>query len=217
MRYFIVSDIHSFYDELIAALKEKGFNKEEDTLVVAGDIFDRGSKPRQVYNFLKKLKNKILIKGNHEELYLDLLKRGYPEWHDYHNGTEETFAILFGEDESGFLNISKAKKSVITKFIKSITTSSVEIGNYIICHSRPGDTWGNPYVQSIIPGKTIVFGHWHTSDGPNYTEGKLEDNIFYGDGIIGIDAGVSYRNGKFHHKQNVLVIESDEPVVYYDR
>lgn len=202
MRYFIVSDIHSFYDELIAALKEKGFKKEEDTLVVAGDIFDRGPKPRQVYNFLKKLKNKIIIKGNHEELYLDLLKRGYPEWHDYHNGTEETFAILFGS------NISKAKKSVITKFVKSITTPYVEIGNYVICHSRPGDTWGNPYVQSIIPGKTIVFGHWHTSDGPNYTEGELKDGIFYGNGIIGIDAGVSYRNGKFYHKQNVLIIEA---------
>lgn len=69
-------------------------------------------------------------------------------------------------------------------------------------------------MQSIIPGKTIVFGHWHTSDGPNYTVGKLEDNIFYGDGIIGIDAGVSYRRGEYHHKQNVLIIESDEPVVY---
>lgn len=82
MRYFIVSDIHSFYDELIAALKEKGFKKEEDTLVVAGDIFDRGPKPKQVYNFLKKLKNKIMIRGNHEELYLSMLKRGYATWCD---------------------------------------------------------------------------------------------------------------------------------------
>lgn len=201
MRYFIVSDIHSFYDELIAALKEKGFKKEEDTLVVAGDIFDRGPKPRQVYNFLSRIKNKIMIRGNHEELYLAMLKRGYAEWHDYSNGTADTFEKLFDYDWK------KAKRSVVTKFVKSITQMSVEIGDYIICHSRPGDTWDNPYVQSIIPGKTIVFGHWHTSDGPNYTEGELKDGIFYGNGIIGIDNGVQYKGGKLVHKQNVLVIE----------
>ena len=34
MRYFVVSDIHSFYTPLIKSLDEKGFNKDNDTLIV---------------------------------------------------------------------------------------------------------------------------------------------------------------------------------------
>ena len=44
MKYFIVSDIHSFYVELKSALDKAGFNKrnKDHTLIVCGDIFDRG-------------------------------------------------------------------------------------------------------------------------------------------------------------------------------
>jgi len=151
---------------------------------------------------LASIKNKIMIKGNHEQLYLDMLRRGYPEWHDYHNGTADTFDRLFDSDWS------KAKRSRITKFVKSITQMSVEIGDYIICHSTPKDYWECPYVQEPIPGKTIVFGHWHTSDGPNFAEGELKDGIFYGNGIIGIDNGVQIKGRKMVHKQNVFIIEA---------
>lgn len=79
MKYFCVSDIHSFYTPLKKALKQAGFRKsnKDHCLVVCGDIFDRGEETVQVYEFLKSLpKNRcILIKGNHESLYFGLLKK----------------------------------------------------------------------------------------------------------------------------------------------
>ena len=92
MEYFVVSDIHGYYDELIAALSEKGFDKNNPnhSLIVCGDCFDRGPKPIEVMDYLKSLPRRHLIWGNHEELMTDLLYRRYPASHDITNGTWET-------------------------------------------------------------------------------------------------------------------------------
>lgn len=101
MKYFVISDIHSFYDEMMCALKEHGYNKKNKnhTLIVCGDIFDRGKKPLQVYRFLKSIpkSRRILIRGNHEYLLRDLYMKKFPSEHDYSNGTYDTLAYLSGE------------------------------------------------------------------------------------------------------------------------
>lgn len=98
MRYFIVSDIHSFYTELKQSLMTSGFDKKnpDHTLIVLGDVFDRGNETLEVYKFLKSIPKKrcILIRGNHESLYLELLNKDYPESHDFSNGTVNTFCQI---------------------------------------------------------------------------------------------------------------------------
>ena len=100
MRYFITSDIHSFYTPFIEALTKKGFDKEnpDHILVVLGDIFDRGNETKQVYDFLTSLNQDrlILVRGNHEQLYLELLKKRLPDNYDYSNGTVKTFCHVAG-------------------------------------------------------------------------------------------------------------------------
>jgi len=95
MKYFVVSDIHSFYIELRKALRQAGYSKKNvnHTLIVCGDIFDRGPDAIKVYNFLHSIpkSRRILIRGNHEALYLKLLNKHYPEGYDFHNGTVDTF------------------------------------------------------------------------------------------------------------------------------
>ena len=81
MKYFVVSDIHSFYVGLKRALDRAGFNKrnKDHTLIVCGDIFDHGPDTLSVYKFLISIPKKrcILIKGNHELLYEELLEKSY--------------------------------------------------------------------------------------------------------------------------------------------
>jgi serine/threonine protein phosphatase 1 len=71
--------------------------------------------------------------------------------------------------------------------------------------------WYNPYKLAeagLLPDKTLVFGHYHTSYPRYYYEygkewGKLADfSPYYGEGYIGIDACTAYSN-----QVNVLVIE----------
>ena len=90
-KFFVVSDIHGHYYQLIRDLKEAGYDKDNSNhcLIVLGDIFDRGRQPLEVYNFLRSIpkERRVLIRGNHETLLRDLVARGFAEPHDEHNGT----------------------------------------------------------------------------------------------------------------------------------
>ena len=73
--------------------------------------------------------------------------------------------------------------------------------------------WGNPFdmaARGLKPEKTVVFGHWATEHQWAKDEGRkdFDDNakfdIYYGDGIIGLDATTA-----LSHRVNVLVIEDN--------
>ena len=101
--YYFVSDIHSFFTPLAVALEKKNFelNNPDHILVVLGDVFDRGFETLEVYNFLRSIPDDrlVLIKGNHELLYLELLTKRFPESYDFSNGTVRTFCQIAGFDE----------------------------------------------------------------------------------------------------------------------
>lgn len=102
-KYFVVSDIHSFASELKYSLRQAGFNKRNKNhiLIVCGDIFDRGDETVEVYNYLKSIPKKrcILIKGNHESLYKELLTKSFPDRYDFSNGTVRAFCNIANIDE----------------------------------------------------------------------------------------------------------------------
>lgn len=83
------------------ALKENGFevNNPNHILIICGDIFDRGTKPLDVYNFIRELpkERRILVRGNHETLLQELVIRGYELSHDVHNGTFDTLCYIAKE------------------------------------------------------------------------------------------------------------------------
>ena len=109
MKYFIFSDVHGFYDELIDALDKKGFEKDnpEHIIVSLGDLLDRGPKPLQCLQFVNSIPNtrKILIRGNHEDLMEEAIARREFLSHDWHNGTEQTTYDLTGYGYKLFTDI----------------------------------------------------------------------------------------------------------------
>lgn len=134
-KFFIMSDIHGFYDEMKLALDEAGFdpNNEDHWIITCGDHFDRGPKPAEVMRYLKNIPRTILIKGNHEQLLMDCIDRGYAESHDFHNGTAKTIidlspnAELFGE--------ACATAYLKVKDFIGIMVDYAETKNYIFVHS----------------------------------------------------------------------------------
>lgn len=189
MRYFVTSDIHSFYDEFIKAINDKGFdlNNPNHMLIICGDLFDRGKKPQELINYILKNKDKIiLIRGNHEDLMENMIERNSADIIDYRNNTYETIKLLcpnFQEDNhEPFSTI--ADKSHL-KDVLDLTINYYETEHYVFIHGWiPVDDyfnydpnwrdaypyqWRNArkayphlmYQKGILePNKTIVCGHY---------------------------------------------------------
>ncbi len=148
MRYYVVADIHGYYDELIKVLENSGYfdDQEEHKLIVCGDLFDRGLQAKQLQSFILDLINKdevILIRGNHEDLALDLLTK----WHQasycnlahHRNGTISTicqlgdFELLDVYDHSDEVGHFLLKSDYIQKIIPAMV-DYYETKHYIFVH-----------------------------------------------------------------------------------
>ena len=286
-KYFFISDIHSFFTEMIDALHKNGFdeNNHDHILVVLGDVFDRGFETKKVFLFLHSLPKErlILIRGNHESLYRDLMLKSFPDSYDFSNGTVRTFCDIAGFNEevlSGSYWWKKAyledkepweythmiqeywnqivdivSMSDVTKWIESDDwVNYFETDKYIFVHSwipaatRPAisnydypqkeydykeeygyredwryatdsewqdASWGCPWKKAKEDwnktGKTIVCGHWHTSDFFNHLtkrhKNKYDCPLFKSKRykLIGLDACTAVSG-----KVNVLVLNEDE-------
>ena len=106
MKYYVVSDVHGFYSRLHTALTDAGFfaETEPNQLVVLGDLFDRGSEAEKLQEFILELMEQdrvVLVRGNHEDLFVDLVTvdGGFPFSHHRHNGTFDTALQLTGYDK----------------------------------------------------------------------------------------------------------------------
>lgn len=123
MRY-VMSDIHSCYDEFIKMLKLIKFNAK-DELYIIGDIWDRGPKPLQVLDYILAHKNIHLIKGNHEEMVLEYLD------------SNDTYLWLYNGGESTFNELTKRGEDYmysLLDYLKKLPTYKV-IDNYILVHA----------------------------------------------------------------------------------
>lgn len=164
MKYFVISDIHSFYDEMMAALTSAGFDKDnpEHILISCGDLLDRGDKTIEVLKYINQLprERKILVKGNHEELLENCLSREEFYQHDLQNGTLKTVMSLSGHNERWcFENeyhgcFKEVKNNKLLKDYYSCLQDYAEIGKYVFVHG-----WIPPI--GLSPRRNWRLGDWH--------------------------------------------------------
>lgn len=150
MKYFVVSDVHSFYNEMITSLNVAGFDIKNDDhkLILCGDAFDRGPDAVKMLKFLKKLskmKKLIYIRGNHEDLLIDCLDKEMFDYYDVTNGTLDTIR-QFAEHQKGYSISDKqlaynykeikeyAKATGIVDFIIKNTVNYFETDHYVFVH-----------------------------------------------------------------------------------
>jgi hypothetical protein len=202
--YFVSSDIHSFFSEWQLALKQAGFdiNNQEHILIICGDLFDRGDESLELYTFIRHFpKNRIvLIKGNHEDIILSLVDQFndikkiamnnnatinsfYFDTTDYSNGTVKTLCDLFDfhvhetfyRPDYAYELVDTFSKSSIYTWLKSKQfLNYYELGKYI-------------FVHSFIPVNNISFPHIHIYSqnennyklkyNPNWRENSTEQEF----------------------------------------
>jgi serine/threonine protein phosphatase 1 len=73
---YVIGDIHGRVHALNEILLKAAYNNATDRLIVLGDVCDRGPKVREVIDRLLRIKNLILIKGNHDAWALNWMMYG---------------------------------------------------------------------------------------------------------------------------------------------
>lgn len=186
MKYFVVADVHGFYDEMKQALDAAGFDPEnpDHTLISCGDAIDRGPRPNEVIKYFVNLPRKILIRGNHEDLMEELMKNPWgPYSYDYSNGTYKTLIELASKHHkvNYGTTISKSLAMYIEwdelqKFAKAERTYKqytkllvdyAEIGDYVFVHG-----WIPTFTQTELSSGRMVHVYEYNKDWRN--AGSLE-------------------------------------------
>ena len=140
MKYFVVTDVHSCYDELIETLQHHGFDKDnkEHIFVSCGDLLDRGLKPLETLKFVTSIprERRLCVYGNHEQLMEDLIARNYITTHDYYNGTATTILFALNKHDDRYIDryISTFAELPEWKEYISNTVDFVEFGDFICVH-----------------------------------------------------------------------------------
>jgi len=75
-RKFVIGDIHGHYCEMMHLFKTVNLDYDQDLLISLGDLVDRGPKPIEVIEELRKIRNFIHILGNHDDWCYQYLKYG---------------------------------------------------------------------------------------------------------------------------------------------
>lgn len=252
--YFCSSDIHSFYDEWIIALRLKGFelNNPEHKIIICGDLFDRGNQSVECYDFIKDMfehDRLIYVKGNHEELLEHCVrdvKLGRMCSHHISNGTIRTLSSFMNCSEYDILcdcyegtKFNRVTKELLD-FIDNNSVDYYELGDKVFVHGwvptgtvsdtdmtmdvkdnwREGNwaqaRWENGIEMAhfglVVPNKTVVCGHWHTSwghsryhhDGDEWDASSANFYPYYDKGIIAIDGCTAYTR-----HVNVIVFDDE--------
>ena len=214
-----MSDLHGEYNKYQKMLELINFSKE-DTLIINGDICDRGSESAKIYLDVMQRENVIVIKGNHELMAQDYLERIFSEYPDnkvnifelykrvdlynwFDNGGLTTMISFFDEDPQ-----TRAK---ILEFIKNLPVYielDVNEKHYVIVHGGLGDykeftslddvsefemLWSRPDFNKRYfedENTFVIVGHTPTL---NFCKNGEPAKIYHGaGGIIDIDCGASY-------------------------
>ncbi len=147
-KYFVTSDVHSFFDELMAALKKNGFeiDNPDHVLCICGDLFDRGNQTVELFEFVKMLQDQsrlIYVAGNHESLLFDCMTEIYngkiPDSHHFSNGTIKTICQFCGQGEWIIYDPTWRDKicetmQPVLDFISDNCIDYAEIGDHILVH-----------------------------------------------------------------------------------
>jgi len=168
---FVVSDIHGHYTQMKRALDEAGFDKDDPRhlLVCCGDLFDRGRENREVYDYIRRLPNKVLVCGNHDERLAESLKQRRITPTDLSNGIETTLQSFFKTDiigAYGELQLPKHGKMAgnLRRFVAGMR-NYFETERYVFVHG-----W---LPLGMEDGMYVVRDDWRTADAAAWRKARF--------------------------------------------
>lgn len=201
---YVISDLHGQYDKYMELLDKIEFSSN-DTLYILGDIVDRGPKPFEILDHIMANKNIHLLRGNHEEMFIDYIDNGAFSIMMY-NGGGATIKALSEREDSYAQKVYNYFKDLPTIIVcpksKLILVhagimlpegfNSMSIPELMEWQSEDFNLWtrSNIYSDEQYKEYKIVCGHTMTSTFYNNFTRPAE--IIERQGHIFIDCGVCH-------------------------
>ena len=227
MKYYVTADVHGFYSILHNALEEAGFfaETEQHKLIVLGDLFDRGMEAPELQEFILTLMEEdrvILVKGNHEDLFEEMLTEdaGLPYRHHVSNGTYMTALQLTGYEPTmaRIHNYDFADAAKETPYYKTIIPAMVdyyETEHYIFVHGWIPCVYESGEFSYITDWRKASKDEWESArwyNGMEATQVCMEEKT-----ILCGHWHTSYGHAKFEQKGSELGPDADFSPYYGSR
>ena len=215
MSTFVIGDVHGRRAQLRQLLGLLPRDPARDTLVLLGDLVDRGTDiPGTVEDVVKLVGSDPLVRvvrGNHEQMLLDFLDEGAPLWLHPAVGGDRTIEQYTGEDLDGAYDPAADTTALRRQLARALPAPHLELfrrmplfheDDYalyvhagLVGGRHPRDTdphqllWTrNPDFYKHYHGKPCIFGHTPTPLLPLL--GRIgRHGIYISHSAIGIDTG----------------------------
>jgi len=108
MRRLIIGDLHGQLKALKQVFALSNFDYDNDKLICLGDIADGGYEVYECVEELMKIKNFVLVLGNHDVWFMDHIASGWAEKIWLHQGginTLDSYKTKYMADDFGEVNI----------------------------------------------------------------------------------------------------------------
>ena len=163
MAHYVMGDIHGEADRFHGMI-EKIQLSQEDTLILLGDVIDRGPDGIALLLEIMQKPNVVMLLGNHEHMMLQYLSPDATdtEIHRWNrNGNVPTLAA--------YLKQTPGVQERIRTYLRTRPTHlELEVGGnrFHMVHGFPGETvhdevWTRPTMESEnpVPGCRVIIGH----------------------------------------------------------
>lgn len=91
-RLLVAADIHGSFDALDRALEEIGYDRDRDTVILVGDMIDRGAQSHRCLEWID-VPGRYCLKGNHES-YIEAVCDGRISRQDHEEDGGHWFYLL---------------------------------------------------------------------------------------------------------------------------
>ncbi len=204
MNTYVIGDVHGRLSQLKALIGSVDYTPEKDRLVFLGDLIDRGEDSPGVIDYVIELQqtspHTICLRGNHEQMLLDLIQHGDLLWLVPENGGASTIAQYgchyIPESCTLSLHIPAAHLEFFTKLHPYFED---ENAYYVHAGVTPGKHPSECDDETLLwkrdidffrnyQGKVCFFGHTPTRYLPLVNTRNLTDVYICGS-AVGVDTG----------------------------
>lgn len=208
MATFILGDVHGRYKALTQVFERAKFN-EADLLISLGDIVDRGDEPFECIEYLKGVKNKILIMGNHDQNFYDYTQSGHDGFRG-HSGVDRTipkWRLLSTEAKNSAVEFFESQIYYHIQDNKCFVHGGFDRDHFIKDQDSSTHIWdrelwteamcckGNQKLKTKDKFDTIYIGHTPTIIWKDATGNPINWPLHSG-GVWNLDTGAGFPEGK---------------------